>query len=214
MFRPRKPFVRDFQNCVRIHSRGYLPHWEAADGIYFITFRLADSLPREVVESLKRQREEIEQKRRRDRGRLSLIDRQEISRLYSLRVDHYLDAGSGECELRDPRAARIVVDALRFFDETRYQLKSFCVMPNHVHVIMRPTGDWLLKRILFSWKSYTSHEINKVLGRKGQLWQEEYYDHLIRDEQELLELTDYVANTPVKAGLVDWPWVGLEGDDR
>jgi len=209
MYRPRKPFIRGFQRDVRVRSRGYLPHWETPGGVYFITFRLADALPAAVVEDLRRKREEME-KRAAEQGRLSWIERQEISRLFCLRTDRYLDAGMGRCELRDPRAARIVVDSLRYFDSERYRLKKLCAMPNHVHVIVRPFEGWTLSSILHSWKSYTAHEINRALGRRGRLWQEESFDHLIRDDRELATLSDYVLSNPAQAGLVEWPWVWSE----
>jgi putative transposase len=94
------------------HSRGYLPHFDSAETIQFITFRLADSLPRPVVESL----------------RLSEV------RLDSL--DRKLDAGLGACWLRRPEIASLVQDALLRFDGERYRLLAWCLMPNHVHVVI------------------------------------------------------------------------------
>jgi REP element-mobilizing transposase RayT len=216
MNRSRKPFIRHFYESIHIRSRGYLPHWEAAEGgIYLVTFRLADALPRTVIEKLAGERQLLVRKFEKERKRsLSWIDRLVVNRLFAARVDHYLDAGSGSCVLRDERAATIVVTALRFFDAKRYQLTSWCVMPNHVHLIVRPFAGWSLSSILHSWKSYTSKEIRRALDLEGsQVWQEEYFDHLLRGEEELREMNAYVLRNPESAGLVNWPWVSARVDE-
>ncbi len=83
-------------------------------------------------------------------------------------------------------------------------------MPNHVHVAIRTFPDWHLDDILFSWKSYTANEINKILGRQGELWHHEGFDRWIRDREHLLKVIDYTHNNPVKAKFCerpeDWPW--------
>ena len=86
-------------------------------------------------------------------------------------------------------------------------------MPNHVHVVFRPIGNHQLAAILHSWKSYTANAANRILKRTGSFWQREYYDHLIRNEEDFLRIVRYVMNNPVKAGLRDWPWVELRGQD-
>ena len=129
-----------------------------------------------------------------------------------------LDRGLGECWLKDPRVARLVVTALRYFDKKRYNLDAWCVMPNHVHVVVRPIAPsdsalYLLGSIVHSWKSYTAKQANKILRRSGEFWQREYYDHLIRDEEEFWHFIEYTLENPVKAGLCrrweEWPWSGL-----
>ena len=81
-------------------------------------------------------------------------------------------------------------------------------MPNHVHVVIRTKSDETLDGICGSWKSYTAHEANRILGREGRFWEREYFDRLIRDERDLEDTVSYVLNNPSKAGLTDWPWVG------
>jgi len=134
------------------HSRGRLPHWEAGDTPQSITFRLADSLPRHVVA-----------------GRLS----GETSATRRDRFEALLDAGHGEGLLTLEQAATIVQAALLKFDGARYRLHAWCVMPNHVHVLATPLGDWSLSAILHSWKSFTAKQINKALSREGTVWWEE-----------------------------------------
>ncbi|MCZ7605514.1 MAG: DHHA1 domain-containing protein [Planctomycetota bacterium] len=118
------------------------------------------------------------------------------------------NAGYGECWLKDERCARIVANALQHFDGERYELHAWCVMPNHVHVVFKPAAGHGLSDILHSWKSFTAKECNKVLGRKGAFWMDEYYDRLIRDEAEWRGKIAYTMNNPSAAGLTDWKWVG------
>lgn len=93
---------------------------------------------------------------------------------------------------------------MRHFDGVRYGLKAWCVMPNHVHVVLETHPDHPLPGVLHSWKSYTATASNRHLGRAGQFWQTEYYDHLIRDEADLAHALRYVVENPAKAGLRNW----------
>ncbi|HEX2121389.1 MAG TPA: transposase, partial [Thermoanaerobaculia bacterium] len=101
----------------------------------------------------------------------------------------------------------VVARTLTFFDEERYKLFAWCVMPNHVHAVVHPIGTSTLASILHSWKSYSAKEINALLGRAGRLWQREYFDRIIRDDEDLEQTIQYVLANPVKSGLVDWPFV-------
>jgi len=175
----------------RIRTRGYLPHWETEGGIYFVTFRLADSLPQSVVRELRRG---------------ELVKPKEERRL-ARKLENFLDQGAGTCILREPRIADIVASALRQFDDTRYRMLAWCVMPNHVHVVFLPLGEYDLAEILHAWKSFTGVEINRQLSRSGPLWQKEYYDHLIRDGEQLKRAIRYTVENPVKAGMTKWPYV-------
>jgi len=106
--------------------------------------------------------------------------------------------------------AQTVLDALKHFDGQRYDLLAWCIMPNHVHVVVCPLGTHNLPEILHSWKSFTAKRANKLLQRQGQFWQEEYYDHLIRDEEDFNRSIQYVLDNPSKAGLADWRWCGAK----
>jgi len=168
------------------HSRGYLPHFDSPETIQFVTFRLADSLPRQVVEALRLRDDAL------------------------ARVDGELDGGLGACWLRRPEIASIVQDALLHFDGTRYRLLAWCLMPNHVHVVVEMAGHASLSDILRSLKSFTARRANTRLGRAGAFWHADYFDRFIRDEGHFFRTVDYVEQNPVKAGLVeraiDWPW--------
>ena len=126
------------------------------------------------------------------------------------RIEAYLDRGEGEAWLRRPAIADMVQDALLYFDGERYTMHGWAVMPNHVHNLFTPFEGQDMDRILHSWKSYTAHQVNKLLGRSGQFWFVEAYDRFIRNEQHFANALAYIENNPVKAGLCarpeDWPW--------
>ena len=111
----------------------------------------------------------------------------------------------GSCVLGRPQAAEIVEAAMSHFQEVRYALHAWVVMPNHVHVVITPSKDQGMSRILHSWKSFTANRINTLLTRSGRLWQEEPFDHVIRSEEDLLKFIAYTENNPVNAGLCDAP---------
>jgi REP element-mobilizing transposase RayT len=136
---------------------------------------------------------------------------EEIERDYFRKVEAYLDKGIGRCWLRRPEIAKLVADAMAFFEGERLLLKSWVVMPNHVHAVLWPMPNFTLSGITQSWKRYSAREANKILGRTGEpFWQPEPFDHWIRDDQEHARCCRYVENNPVKARLCaaapDWRW--------
>lgn len=202
-------------NALRtgIHTRGYLPHVKREDASYFVTFRLADSLPKEAL--LKFEREKAERLRRLNdfakRGEAIDDSEEEIARDLHRRIERYLDRGAGACHLRRPGIADLVADTLRHFHESRYLLHEWVVMPNHVHAIVWPMPNYLLGDILKSWKQFTSRRAKKILAMgEESFWQPESYDHWIRSEDEKARIARYIRNNPVTAGLCahpeDWKW--------
>jgi putative transposase len=187
-------------------SRGRLPHWETADAIYFITFRLCDSLPAPMLREIERQVQVLSATIREVAG-------SEFEALQQLRLERarhlekYLDSGAGKCILRNPIAAEIVSSALNFWAAKRYSLHAWCVMPNHVHAVLQLGSGEELASVVHSWKSYSAKKINSALLHTGSVWQREYYDHLVRSEQEYARIVRYVEANPLVAGLRDWPFV-------
>lgn len=188
-------------------SRGYLPHLEAQQAVYFVTFRLADSLPKELVLRLRGRRKALK--------RASLVGTTspgDLGRLRELRAllgkaERCLDRGLGHCHMPDRRIARIIAEAMRYFHGRRYRLLAWCVMPNHVHVLFSPLREQTLETILHSWKSYSANQANTLLRRTGHFWQREYFDHLVRNESSVRKFTRYIQDNPRRAGLRNWPWV-------
>lgn len=121
------------------------------------------------------------------------------------RISRYEDAGHGDCYLRDERIAELVQNALFHFDSERYRLLTWCIMPNHVHVLIETMQGWPLGDVVHSWKSFTAKEANKVLGRSGEFWMKNYFDRFIRDESHFAAVKEYIENNPVKAGLCSSP---------
>ena len=202
-----------------IHTRGYLPHVKREGAAYFVTFRLADSLPKEVL--LKFQRERAERLKRlaaqeeaaKKYGPAVKIeaDAETIERDYRRKVERFLDTGCGECWLRRPEIAEVAAGALRFFDGQRYHLEAWVVMPNHAHVVFWPVPNHTLSAIVQSWKRFIAREANTLLGRTGEpFWQPESFDHWIRDEREHARCCNYTVRNPVVAGLCrepgEWRW--------
>ncbi len=111
----------------------------------------------------------------------------------------------GNCILRQPEAAKIVQDALLFFEGDRYSLAAWCIMPNHVHVVVAPFCGYELSAILHSWKSFTANRINDIAGGAGAVWERESFDHLIRSADDIEQFVKYTEENPVTAGLCDLP---------
>jgi len=196
---------------ITIRDRGRLPHWEKDNATYFVTFRLADSLPRRVLDRFTSERASIMQLAGQQSRELTPSEQQHLKRLSSVRIEQYLDSGAGSCSLRLAQIAVSVAETLLLFDEKKYRLFAWCVMPNHVHAIVRVFPTYTLAEVLHSWKSYTAKEANRILSTHGTFWQREYYDHLLRDDAEFERAVKYVVENPVKAGLNDWEWVWVRG---
>lgn len=123
---------------TKLRYGAYLPHITSDNGIYSLTFRLADSLPQSVVIAWRQERDEIIAKAAELGQELTKAEDDRLKRLFSERVENYLDAGAGECWMKNPAIADLVESALKHFDQERYELLCWCVMPNHVHVVVQP----------------------------------------------------------------------------
>lgn len=121
------------------------------------------------------------------------------------RIARYEDAGHGSCVLRDPVCAEIVQTAFLHFDGERYRLLEWCVMPNHVHVLIHCCFGTTLGEIVRSWKTFTARKINESNHTQGILWAPDYFDRYIRDLDHLADARAYIRNNPVKAGLCQNP---------
>lgn len=200
-----------------LHFRGKLPHLKREGAIYFVTFRLADSLPSSEVARLKHERAVILEQSRSRKAPLTWHEEQQLLAWYCDKVEALLDAGRGACWLSKSEVASLTADAVNFFAGQRYDLKAWVIMPNHVHVVIWPFPGHNLSQILHSWKSYTSKLANKLLQRKGEpFWQAESFDHIVREDNERARLIGYVENNPVKAGLCARPegWKWSSAHDR
>jgi type I restriction enzyme R subunit len=175
-----------------------LPHWQQGEAWCFVTWRLADSIAQTKLADWEREK------------RIWLLHHpkpwdgsttREYRERFPKRFEAWLDQGSGSCFLRDPLNARIVADALLHFDQDRYEIAAFVIMPNHVHALFRPLRLNRISEILKSWKSFTARSINKRMQRSGGLWQQEYWDRLVRSDDHFKKYEIYIAENPAKANL-------------
>ena len=191
---------------IKVRQGAYLPHWTLEGAIYHVVFRLADSLPAEAVARFRSERDALLTADKTNKGN----DADQVTRLrilFGQRIEALLDNGLGACWFAREDIASLMAGTLEHFIETRYALHAWCIMPNHVHAIVQPRAGQELSAILKSWKGYVAHEANRKLGRAGEFWQPEYYDHVIRNEAELAETVRYVQLNPNQAGLTNWRWV-------
>ncbi len=189
-----------------------LPHIIPEDGVFFVTFRLNNSLPLHILTKL-RSDYQNEIKEAKETIRSSTILKScltEIFDEYFIDFDTLLDQYTTAFNLTENKTiSQILINAIEFSNNKDYQIIAYCIMPNHVHLII-----FKLKKPLFQimkvLKGFSAREINKVLNRKGTFWHPESYDNVVRSRNELYNKIMYTLNNPVKAGLVnhyeDWPY--------
>ncbi len=193
-----------------------LPHINAYDHYQFITYRLADSLPKNIIENMLSE----------------LKDHSEDDRKKELeiKINNYLDNGYGSSILVHPLITNMILENWHHFSGKLYDLIEWVIMPNHVHLIIKEYINCNIDDILNKWKSFSSKQIinlskfiendidfykyNKEaldgLIKSKIIWQRSYWDHYIRNDEEFLNKIDYIHQNPVKAGLVskaeDWQY--------
>lgn len=181
------------------HERGYLPHFDAPNVTQFVTFMLHDAFP------VTRRRE----------WESALHEPDESARRRQLEA--WLDRGHGECWLRQPSIADLVENKLREHDGASYRLQAWCVMPNHVHLVVDVLNT-PLSQLLKLWKGGSARAANLALRRSGRFWEREYFDTLIRDEEHLRKAIRYTEANPVNARLVlerkEWLWSSARWRDE
>ena len=180
------------------HTENRLPHWQQQGGTYFVTFRLADSIPAHVLGQWQDERAAWLRAHPEPWG--SEIEL-EYHRRFSGALERWLDEGRGSCLLRRHDCAEIVAAALRHFEGDRVVMIAFVVMPNHVHALFVRNGEWPLEKLIHGWKGFTARQINKLLGRSGSFWQRDYFDRLIRDDNHFANCVRYIRHNPQKARL-------------
>ena len=230
-------------------TRRHLPHWFVPDAFYFVTYRLTGTIPQHVLEDMQA-RKAAAVKQQPPPGMQPAAFKERIHKQFFAEFDRYLDNNREVQWLADPRVAAMIRGNLYHHRGTKYELLSYCVMPNHVHVLFRPFVDetavrsekdvgqegqarlpvlreeelaeerpdeqGVLAGVMHSLKSYTANQANRLLGRSGTFWQDESYDHWVRDAEELERIVAYIAANPVKAGLVKeaHEWFFCSAHDR
>jgi putative transposase len=196
--------------------RRHLPHIQPKGGLFFITWTLKGSIPKSKLLTIKKEYESL----------INKVDKtdEEIKKIKILARKNYInnidkmlsENYTGPHYMKDERIAKIVTESLHFWDNKSIELYCYCIMSNHVHSVFRllegseTDFEKRLDEIMHSIKRFSAREANKILNRQGQFWEEESFDYLIRNQQELERIIEYILNNPVKAGLCknwnDWKW--------
>ena len=183
----------DRNRDIDISFKSHLPHMHQDETMQFVTFRLADSLPKSVCQDFY------------DRVKLFKAANPEpwnrtVKLMYWKEFgpmqQQYLDNGYGECWLKYSACREILIDAIAFKDNVNYIVDSYVIMPNHVHILFQPIGMNKTESILHSIKSYSANKINKLVGRSGKLWMKESFDRMIRDEDDHKRKYLYILENP------------------
>lgn len=201
--------------ALHIHTRN-LPHLRQDGATYFVTFRQADSIPRTVWHSMKREAQAWNERIKADineHGSLSEslgFEWEAFQRRQWVQAEHIADQCQGSCLLAHRESRQIMVDALMFFEGSRQTLHALVVMPNHVHLPVTPAPGGTLNKLTQSWKGFTAREINRHLGHEGPLWQQESFDRIVRHEAHFEHVVRYITRNPKKAGIgIDRSTVGI-----
>jgi REP element-mobilizing transposase RayT len=200
-------FFNPYSDILQTKNR--LPHWQQTGAVYFVTFRLSDAVPIHLLREWETQRENW--LRIHPEPWTDLVEREYHER-FSARIERWLDAGYGECILRKPEYAQVVAETLRYFEGVRVGMISYVVMPNHVHALLVQNPDWLLDELIRSWKRFSARTINRMRNRKGHLWQRDYFDRLVRDDQHFANCVRYIRRNPIKAGLREDEFIFWESE--
>ncbi len=185
---PRLHYFDSSSPIGHLHG-GNLPHWRQEGALYFVTWRTADSMPRERVDQWYAEREAW---LREHPEPWSPAVEAEYYQEFPDRWEAWLDESHGECVLAQAEPRQIVEDVLRHDDGRKYRLEEFVVADNHVHVLVTPLGKHTLSEALQAWKSVSAHRINKALGRSGEFWQKESFDHIVRSAEQMERFRGYI----------------------
>lgn len=192
----------DANRPLTVYHR-HLPHWRQQGATYFVTFRLADALPRETLHYLKRLLAEWERTHPAPRNN---DDWEAHAHDLFRQEEAWLDAGHGSCIFREPQFATEMADAILHFQEQRYLASAWVIMPNHCHLVIQPFDDWELEAILQGMKGTVARRVNLITGGTGSLWQQESYDRIVRDEEHLWQVVQYIGRNPQRSALPRERW--------
>lgn len=187
-----------------------LPHWKKPGAIYWITFRLADSIPQGKLNVWKAERDHWKSKHPEP---WSDEEWKEYNKRFGDRLEKWLDAGHGSCALRKPKIREIVKECILRFNGERFLLHAGVIMPNHVHLLLEPLAGHSLSELLKGIKGASSRRINQLLNKTGhRFWMDESYDHIVRSEAQYQHFIRYITENPIKANLSEKQyWVYEEG---
>ncbi|MCH8474352.1 MAG: transposase [Opitutales bacterium] len=175
----------DVHESIERHGRD-LPHWQQGEVLQFVTFRLGDSLPREKLTQWQSERKAWLEGRSQT---WSAEEESEYHRLFTWRVEKWLDAGFGSCLLKEKRHRNVLEKTLMKFQGLRVEHYAWVIMPNHVHSLFKPLEE--MHSLIKAWKGVSA----RLIGR-GSIWQKMYRDTMIRDNQHFANVVRYIRRNP------------------
>ncbi|MCH5246065.1 MAG: transposase [Muribaculaceae bacterium] len=183
----------DKKQHIQKSAGGNLPHWHQDETIQFVTFRVADSLPQDVLIELNRASEKFKQQHQLP---WDLNTKRKYREIISLAEEKLLDNGYGSCPFKSDKTRKILRESIFYNDGKDYEIIAYVIMPNHVHLLIQLFDDNKLDDILRSIKGYTARKINKLYNRTGKFWMRESFDRIVRNVNELLQYIEYIEMNP------------------
>lgn len=203
---PRFPGHERFAfSFVNVTKGARIDHWELSNCVYHVCFRLADSVPQDVLNSWRNEREALLSRRNGEGLPISPDEFEHAMWVLSDRAAEFLDSGYGECLLAKRGVGDLVRATILHDQDCKYVVHAIGIMPNHVHVLVQPLADSPLKKIVDQWKRIMAHRINKLLGRTGQVWREDHYNRIVRDREEYRNQLNYVRGNDMVMSWVPSP---------
>ena len=177
---------------ILIHAKK-LPHWHQESCVQFVTFRLSDALPQSTLVAYDRFKTEWLRAHPKPWDEPTSHYYKET---FANRIDRWLHAGHGSCILQKPYIRAVVENTILKRNGEQYDLLAMVIMPNHVHVLMTPCGKYRVLQIVAEWKKWSARRINNIQGKRGALWQNECFDHMVRNHDEYKATLNYIIQNP------------------
>lgn len=201
----------------KLYYRRKLPHYQPKQGVFFVTFRLAFTIPQKYLNALNDFRDKLNDDELPSESEIKI---QNKKKMIAFMDDAYNDCPSELSLTADPRVAKQIGEKIISLSDSMYYLYTYTIMPNHVHLVIKPNteGDNAvsLADIMKQIKGATARSINMMLNRTGSIWYHEYYDYWVRNQEELYRIIEYIRQNPVKAKLVekpeDWEFIFVNPD--
>ncbi|MDE5794040.1 MAG: transposase [Muribaculaceae bacterium] len=180
---------KDIEQCYG----GNLPHMHQDGTTQYVTFRLADSLPATKIQELNDLISQFKKANPEPWDQETQID---YWKMIGPKSERLLHNGYGNCLLRFPEVRKILIDSISYYDEKKYIVYAYIIMPNHVHMLIRPLGKYKIRDILHGIKGFSGFGINKLTCSHGEFWMRESFDRLVRSEAAYEHYMRYIISNP------------------
>lgn len=185
----------DKNEKIEQYFGGNLPHMHQDGTTQYVTFRLADSLPEIKIQELNNLIAQFKEANPEPWNHETQID---YWKMIGPKSERLLHNGHGNCLLRFPEVRKILIDSIAYYDFIRYEVDAYVIMPNHVHMLIRPLGKYKIRNILHGIKGYSGYAINKLTCSHGEFWMRESFDRLVRNKAAYEHYLRYIISNPRK----------------